>query len=126
MRRPILLVMALVALAAGAFFVGCKADGAVDPVAVGQQLELAGGTATDLATIYEAEKPDLAAELLALAGWLEVAGEALQLSEGAEASSALDAALELADELLRESEDPDVQAGMILVKSVVRQVQIGL
>jgi len=126
MKRPILLAMALVALAAGAFFVGCKADGAVDPVAVGQQLELAAGTAADLAVVYEAEKPDTAADLLVLSDWLEIAGRALQLQEGAEARSALDSALALADKLLRESDDPDVQAGLILVKSVVRQAQIGL
>lgn len=127
MKRPILLIVALVALAAGAFFVpGCKADGTVDPVTLGVELELAAGTATDLAVVYDPEDPELAADLRALSGWLEVAGQALQLSEGAEARSALEAALALADELLRDSDDPDVQAGLIVVKGIVRRVQIEL
>ena len=116
------------ALLALAFYAcpGCLSDGTVDRGALGRETELAAATLIDVATVYDAEKPELAAQLREVAVWATAAGQALQTQEGAEAATAIDAGLELAQKILAETDDPDVQAAVIVASAALRRLKLEL
>ena len=97
----------------------CRADGTVDLRVVGREAQLNAATLRDVAVIYEADRPELAADLLQLADLADTVAQALENEPGDGWQGAAQAALDLAGALLAEEDGPDIQATLVVLRAAL-------
>jgi len=95
----------------------CRADGTVDLRVVSKEAALNAATLRDVALIYEDEQPELAADLRQVADLADTVAQALESQSGDGWRGSAQAALDLAEALLAEQDDPDIQAALVLLRA---------
>lgn len=95
----------------------CKADGTVDMDRVAAEASLSAMTLRDIAVVYDADRPALAFDLRRVADLADVVSDSLYANDGTDWEVAAEAALDLAESLLAEEDDPDLQAALIILRA---------